>query len=390
MFLHSRNSSGPFLVKAQTKGHAESAWRRKQKQRQRSAASASTRDELSFGSELGVPFTLTPSFFLPVCHDAIPHTTVARVPRLLIIRPLIPPLSNHILVAICVPPASFRCPLQRYPRSDAVACARPLARPHLRSPPSTPLLCEAAARCPTGAVASRACCPQGKELGRKEVFSPTIVDVNTHQVLEIMSFVSRNFLAFFLSQVVVGLMFAAIFTDWYSWTTNYTRKNAVSGSGIESISSTTQLNYTNIYFNGTGFRITSRTSAQAATNLVANTLYYNWEGENTGYSKVSPSSLNSFHFFSAAHSCAGQTVFLAVLCLLHHRPHRRLYSRSELASDFFLCHSQLLHQVLRHVIVALDIRHSCTRHLGFQHNCTSWFSWCDSRVQRRAQWQQLS
>ena len=195
-----------------------------------------------------------------------------------------------------------------------------------------------------------------------------------------MSFASRNFLAFFLSQVVVGLMFAAIFTDWYSWTTNYTRKNSVTGTGIESISSTTQLNYTNIYYNGTGFRVTSRTSTQAASNLVATTLYYNWGGENTGYSKVSPFSLNSCDFFSVAHSCAGPTVFPAVLCLLHHRPHCRLYSRSQLAADFFLCHPQLLHQVLRHVIVALDIRRSCSRHLGFQHNCASWFPWSDSRV----------
>lgn len=103
---------------------------------------------------------------------------------------------------------------------------------------------------------------------------------------ENMSFASRNFLAFFLTQIIVGLMFAAIFSEWYSWTTNYTKKSAADGAGIQSISSTTQLNYTNIYYNGTGYRVTSRTSAQTTANIAAITTYYNWGGENTGYSKV--------------------------------------------------------------------------------------------------------
>ena len=103
---------------------------------------------------------------------------------------------------------------------------------------------------------------------------------------EIMSFGSRNFLAFFLAQVIVGLMFAAIFSEWYSWTTNYTLKTAAAGGGIQSISSTTQLNYTNIYYNGTGYRITARTSAQTTANVAAITTYYNWGGDNAQYSKV--------------------------------------------------------------------------------------------------------
>jgi hypothetical protein len=101
-----------------------------------------------------------------------------------------------------------------------------------------------------------------------------------------MAFKGQNFLAFFLTQVIVGLMFAAIFTDWYSWTTNFTSKNTIEGSGIQSISSTTQLNYSNIYYNGTGYRINARTSAQVAAKQEATTLYYNWGGENAGYAKV--------------------------------------------------------------------------------------------------------
>ena len=101
-----------------------------------------------------------------------------------------------------------------------------------------------------------------------------------------MAFNGRNFLAFFLTQVIVGLMFAAIFSDWYTWTTNFTQKNSLDGSGIGSISSTTQLNYSNIFYNGTGYRIVSRTSAQVAKKQEATSLYYNWGGENAGYAKV--------------------------------------------------------------------------------------------------------
>jgi hypothetical protein len=101
-----------------------------------------------------------------------------------------------------------------------------------------------------------------------------------------MAFKGQNFLAFFLTQVIVGLMFAAIFSDWYSWTTNFTSKNSLDGSGIQSISSTTQLNYSNIFYNGTGYRITARTSDQVAKKQEATTLYYNWGGENSGYAKV--------------------------------------------------------------------------------------------------------
>lgn len=101
-----------------------------------------------------------------------------------------------------------------------------------------------------------------------------------------MAFNGRNFLAFFLTQVIVGLMFAAIFSDWYSWTTNFTQKSSLDGSGIGSISSTTQLNYSNIFYNGTGYRITARTSAQVKAKQEATSLYYNWGGENAGYAKV--------------------------------------------------------------------------------------------------------
>jgi len=111
-----------------------------------------------------------------------------------------------------------------------------------------------------------------------------------------MAFIGRNFLAFFLTQVIVGLMFAAIFSDWYTWTTNFTQKNSLDGSGIGSISSTTQLNYSNIFYNGTGYRIVSRTSAQVAAKQEATSLYYNWGGENAGYAKVVPFFRLSFAF----------------------------------------------------------------------------------------------
>ena len=102
-----------------------------------------------------------------------------------------------------------------------------------------------------------------------------------------MSFCSRNFITFFLTQVIVGLMFAAIFSDWYSWTSNYTQKGPLTQSNtIQSVSSTTQLNYSNIYFNGTGYRVNVRTSKQTQSGQVASSDYYNWGGQNSGYAKV--------------------------------------------------------------------------------------------------------
>jgi hypothetical protein len=105
-------------------------------------------------------------------------------------------------------------------------------------------------------------------------------------IAETMAFASRNFLAFFLTQAIVGLMFAAIFSEWYSWTSNFTQKNSLSSSTIQSVSSVIQLNYSNIYYNGTGYRIVSRTSAQAEANQVATTREYTWGGDNAQYSKV--------------------------------------------------------------------------------------------------------
>ena len=194
-----------------------------------------------------------------------------------------------------------------------------------------------------------------------------------------MSFGSRNFLAFFLTQVIVGLMFAAIFSEWYSWTTNYTKKNAVDGAGIQSISSTSQLNYTNIYYNGTGYRISSRTSAQTAANVAAITTYYNWGGDNAQYSKVIHTRFSCF-CLASANSSPGRRLLQAVFRFFHHRAHHRQHPWSEFVAHLFLCHSKLLHQIMWNVIFALPFRRACSRDPGIEHHCTSWFSWSHSRV----------
>ena len=102
-----------------------------------------------------------------------------------------------------------------------------------------------------------------------------------------MSFCARNFGAFLLAQVIVGLMFAAIFTDWYSWTTNYTQKGGtVNSNALQGVTNTLTLNYSNIYFNTTGFRTIIRTSAQTTANVAAVTVYSTWGNTNGAYSKV--------------------------------------------------------------------------------------------------------
>jgi hypothetical protein len=104
-----------------------------------------------------------------------------------------------------------------------------------------------------------------------------------------MAFAGRNFLAWLLAQVITGLMFAAIFTDWYSWTSNYTEISTNTG-GTVGASSSTQLNYSNIYYNGTGWRIVSRASPTivngVSTNAAIVTTVYTYGGDNAAYSKV--------------------------------------------------------------------------------------------------------
>jgi hypothetical membrane protein len=102
-----------------------------------------------------------------------------------------------------------------------------------------------------------------------------------------MSFCTRNFGAFLLAQIVVGLMFAAIFSDWYSWTTNYTSKGgAVNSNALQGVTNTLTLNYSNIYFNATGYRTITRTSAQTTANTLATSVYVSWDSTNGAYSKV--------------------------------------------------------------------------------------------------------
>ena len=195
-----------------------------------------------------------------------------------------------------------------------------------------------------------------------------------------MSFCARNFGAFLLAQVIVGLMFAAIFTDWYSWTTNYTQKGGtVNSNALQGVTNTLTLNYSNIYFNTTGFRTIIRTSAQTTANVAAVTVYSTWGNTNGAYSKVRLYDL-SRAFASRSHSCAGGLIFQSGAGFLHHRPHHRRLPLLQPSAPIFFSLSKLLHQSMRNVHPALAALRTCVRHLGVQRHLTPWFSWCHCRV----------
>jgi hypothetical protein len=154
-------TSGPFVGWVKAKGHAESAWRRKKKQRQ--TVSTTHRDELSFGSELEGSLSHSPPLPRPSHTSPTPKASHPTT------------LEPHLGCDLR-PPRLFPLPPPTVSALDAVACVCAPTRPPA-SPLSTihTLLCEAAARCPTEAVASRACVVHRGRSSRERRFFPRLL-----------------------------------------------------------------------------------------------------------------------------------------------------------------------------------------------------------------------